>query len=87
VIVIAMQAWFFLTPVMYEKEKLLRKKVSWLVALNPVAPLIDLFRSPLHLAALPHWQDIYNAVGFSILSVAFGLFLFSKQEKKIIFKL
>ena len=45
VIAIAMQAWFFLTPVIY-KSRDLTAKVAWLVQLNPVASFIELFARP-----------------------------------------
>ena len=38
VIMIFMQAWFFLTPIFYRPESL-AGKVKWLMAFNPVVPL------------------------------------------------
>jgi ABC-type polysaccharide/polyol phosphate export permease len=86
VILIAMQGLFFLTPVLYKPEAL-AGKVAWLVRLNPVVPFIDLFRAPLTQGSLPSFSLILQATAISISTMAFGLFIFLRQEKKIVFRL
>lgn len=86
VILIAMQGLFFLTPILY-KHDALAGKVAWLVGLNPVVPFIELFRAPLYLASLPSSSVILQAVLLSLSSMAIGLFVFLRQEKKIVFRL
>ena len=86
VILIAMQGLFFLTPILY-KHDALTGKVSWLVGLNPVSPFIELFRAPLFQAALPDTSVILKAAVISFFAMAIGLFIFLRQEKKIVFRL
>jgi ABC-type polysaccharide/polyol phosphate export permease len=86
VILIAMQGLFFLTPILY-KHDALTGKVAWLVSLNPVVPFIELFRAPLYLATLPSASVILQAASLSLCAMAIGLFVFLRQEKKIIFRL
>lgn len=86
VILIAMQGLFFLTPIFYKRDAL-AGKVSWLVDLNPVIPFIELFRGPLFLAILPSTTVIFQATLLSISAMAVGLFVFLRQEKKIVFRL
>jgi ABC-type polysaccharide/polyol phosphate export permease len=86
VILIAMQGLFFLTPILY-KHDALTGKVAWLVGLNPVAPFIELFRAPLYQAALPGTGVILQAAVISFSAMAIGLFVFLRQEKKIVFRL
>lgn len=86
VILIAMQGLFFLTPILY-KHDALAGKVAWLVGLNPVVPFIELFRAPLYLASLPSSSVILQAVLLSLSSMAIGLFVFLRQEKRIVFRL
>lgn len=86
VILIAMQGLFFLTPILY-KHDALTGKVGWLVGLNPVVPFIELFRAPLYLAALPSTPVILQAAATSFTAMAIGLFVFLRQEKKIVFRL
>jgi ABC-type polysaccharide/polyol phosphate export permease len=86
VIGVVMQAWFFLTPVMYRHEAL-TGKVAWLVALNPMVPFIELFRTPLDLGQLPSLTAIIYAGVFATCSMMVGLSVFLAQENKVIFRL
>jgi ABC-type polysaccharide/polyol phosphate export permease len=86
VILIAMQGLFFLTPILY-KHDALAGKVAWLVGMNPVTPFIALFRAPLIEAALPRGSILLQTVAISSSAMAIGLFVFLRQEKKIVFRL
>jgi len=86
VILIAMQGLFFLTPILY-KHSALAGKVGWLVGLNPVTPYIELFRAPLTDGRLPSGSVILQTVIISAVALAVGLFVFLRQEKKIVFRL
>lgn len=86
IIIIVMQAWFFLTPVMYKNEAL-TGKIAWLVKFNPVVPFIELFRAPLYSASLPSTTVLTNTLVFTFGSLLIGLLFFLFQEKKIVFRL
>ncbi|MDO8654640.1 MAG: ABC transporter permease [Undibacterium sp.] len=86
IITVAMQALFFLTPVMYKKE-MLEGKVGWLVGINPLVPFIELFRAPLNSAALPSLSILISACIFTLISMVIGLIVFMKFQKKIVFRL
>jgi ABC-type polysaccharide/polyol phosphate export permease len=86
VISVVIQAWFFLTPVMYKHESL-TGKVAWLVALNPMVPFIELFRAPLQLGKLPSVTAITASSIFAASSIILGLCVFLYQEKKLVFRL
>lgn len=86
VILIAMQALFFLTPILYKPDSLIGK-AAWLVSLNPVVPFIELFRAPLFQASLPSSSVIFKAMIFTLFAMAIGLSVFLRQEKKIVFRL
>ena len=86
VILIVMQALFFLTPILYKPDSL-KGKVAFLMTLNPVVPFIELFRAPLYLGSLPSKSTIMLSVLFSLLSITIGLIIFLWQEKKIVFRL
>ncbi len=86
VIFILMQGLFFLTPILYQHDAV-TGKVAWLVAMNPVVPFIELFRTSLTQASLPAQAVILQALVLSIVSLAGGLCLFLRAEKKIVFRL
>lgn len=83
---IAMQALFFLTPIIYKSEDL-TGKVAWLIDLNPLGLFIELFRAPLSRAVMPDLVTIQYAFLIAMASLIFGFFFFISQEKKIVFRL
>jgi ABC-type polysaccharide/polyol phosphate export permease len=86
VVGVLMQAWFFLTPVMYRHDAL-TGKVAWIVALNPMVSFIELFRAPLVQGQLPSLHAVLVSVGVALLSLALGFWTLMAQEKKIVFRL
>jgi ABC-2 type transport system permease protein/lipopolysaccharide transport system permease protein len=86
IVTVAMQALFFLTPIMYKKD-MLGGKIAWLVSMNPVVPFIELFREPLNAASLPPLSIITHAIILAAVSMVIGLAIFIKNEKKIVFRL
>jgi ABC-type polysaccharide/polyol phosphate export permease len=86
VIVLMMQALFYLSPVLYKPESL-SGGLSFLVAINPVTPFIALFRVPLVNGTLPSINIILHSIGFTVISIALGMYIFIRQEKQIIFRL
>ncbi len=86
VILIAMQGLFFLTPILYRPDELVGN-LAWLVRLNPVVPFIELFRAPLYLASLPASNVILEAALLSLSAMSLGLWVFLRQQKKIVFRL
>ncbi len=86
VVGILLQAIFFLTPIIYKRDGL----SGWaadLVALNPLLHFIDLFRLPLYQAVLPGWPTVLSASAMAVVSLAVGLLIFVRHEKKIVFRL
>lgn len=86
VIGIAMQALFFLTPILYKSEAL-AGKVAVLIKFNPVGVYIELFRAPLYTASMPELSVVLNAAMLAVVSMLVGMMVFIKQEKKIVFRL
>ena len=86
VILIAMQGLFFLTPIFYRQDNIVGK-LAWLLKLNPIVPFIELFRAPLYTAQLPSFNVVLQTIIFSLSALTIGLFVFLRQEKKIVFRL
>jgi ABC-2 type transport system permease protein/lipopolysaccharide transport system permease protein len=86
IILIAMQGIFFLTPVLY-KQSQIKGPVELLVAVNPVAPFIEMFRAPLTQAILPDSGIIVQCMSLSSGSFIIGLVVFIYCEKSIVFRL
>jgi ABC-type polysaccharide/polyol phosphate export permease len=86
VIVIAMQALFFLTPIIYEKKSF-DGTIAFLLHINPVTPFVEMFRAPLRYGMMPDATTITHAAILSIISLVIGISFFLVQEKKIVFRL
>lgn len=83
---IAMQALFFLTPIIYKSEEL-TGKVAWLINLNPLSVYIELFRGPLSRAEFPDILIVQYAILISAITFIIGFIFFIYQENKIVFRL
>ena len=89
IISLAMTALFYVTPVFWAIPMLAGKKFIWLVALNPVADLLELFHSPLYWGRWPENIAVgYGALGawavpIAIVTVVFiaGYELFDKSKR------
>ncbi len=80
VIPVMMQAWLFLSPVVYPVSNV-PERFRWILALNPMTGVIDGFRSALF--AKPwDWSTltISSAVGLGVM--VFGLFYFRRTERR-----
>jgi lipopolysaccharide transport system permease protein len=81
------QMFFFLTPIMYAREKLDKQGLGWLADMNPVTLFLELIRTPLVLNVAPTW-DLYTQ-GMILTLTTFGLACgtIAWLQKKVIFQL
>lgn len=86
ILTVLMQGLFYLTPVLYIKDTM-PSTLSVLVSLNPLTPLIEIFRSPISYRLVPGNYTLSVAIIISIGAFAIGIWLFLHQEKKIIYRL
>ena len=86
VIGIVMQAWFFLTPVMY-KINGVSPKTAEIINLNPVVHFINLFREPLYFNRMPNFDIIATCIIYSFISLIIGITIYHKFKNKIIYRL
>jgi ABC-type polysaccharide/polyol phosphate export permease len=87
VITILLQVFFFLTPVLYKIDSLGNGLVAKIMSLNPLSIFIDLMRMPIVDHVFPPLSTIALAFLLSISSLIFGLHIFKKYEKKLIYRL
>lgn len=89
------QIWLYLTPVIYpltlvqtQSEKLgglfgTQITLLGLYELNPMVSYVNAFRSLMYDNAMPSLQIWLGCLSWSIIAIAFGLFLFSRYEKRL----
>jgi ABC-type polysaccharide/polyol phosphate export permease len=81
------QLFFFLTPILYKKNVLIDKGLSWLADLNPAVTFFELIRDPLVYGQLPEMWMVWKAIGFTAGFVLVAIALTARLEKKLIFRL
>ncbi len=86
VIGIAMQALFFMTPIIYDKNRI-TGKFATLLDLNPVTYFVDLFRMPIRYGELPSMDTLSIAIVLALVSLSCGVTLFLRLENKIVYRL
>ncbi len=72
--------WMYATPIVYPTS-LIPEKWQWLIALNPMAPIIEAFRYAfLGSGTIYPWQ-LGLSLGTTIIILIIGIILFSRIEK------
>ncbi len=74
------QLWMFATPVVYPASKI-PERWAWLLAVNPMAPMVESFRILLLGAGTVTAGQIAAGIAITLLILATGVVLFSRIEK------
>jgi ABC-type polysaccharide/polyol phosphate export permease len=82
---VAVQVWFFMTPVIYPKEALPAKYV-WYLNLNPVHSLLELFRTPIYRGYLPGINTVVAAVCSAVFSLLIGWWVFTRRADDLAYR-
>jgi lipopolysaccharide transport system permease protein len=78
--------WFLLTPVVYPLSEI-SSKYSWLVALNPMAPIVEAFKwGTLGQGAFPRVPAAMS-FGLVVVTMLTGLWFFNREEAASVDKL
>lgn len=79
---ILLASLFYLTPVIYPLE-ILPAQYHWLLNINPLYPLLDVFRTPIYLGVLPSLPTILAAAGWAIFALTVGWWVFTAKANAI----
>ena len=77
------QVWLYATPVIYPISKV-PERFHWLMALNPVAGIVEGFRFLLLGKATLSWQIVSGSVILTIGILVLGLFAFRHVERTVV---
>jgi lipopolysaccharide transport system permease protein len=70
----------YATPIVYPTS-LISEKWQWLIAINPMTPIIEAFRYAFLGSGTIHFWQIGLSLGTTIVILAIGIILFSRIEK------
>jgi ABC-2 type transport system permease protein len=82
---ILLTAWMYLSPVIYTID-MLPEEFLWLIRLNPMFHIINLFRAPVYYGQFPALYDILLTGGISIITLLVGWFLFSQKADEFAYR-
>ncbi len=88
---VGMQAWFFLTPIVYTYRDLPEKATLfgvtfnpqlWLFRLNPMASIINTYQDLLYNGALTRFDFLARTAVTALLTLIFGYWFFTKHSRR-----
>jgi lipopolysaccharide transport system permease protein len=74
------QLWMYATPIVYPTSQI-PEKWQWLIALNPMAPIVEAFRYAFLGVGTVNIANIMTSIVTTIVLLALGIVLFSRIEK------
>jgi ABC-2 type transport system permease protein len=83
---ILLTAWFYLSPIIYKPE-LLPPKFAWIVLLNPMYYLINLFRIPIYEGKIPTLPEFLLTGGIALVTLLIGWFVFCQKADEFAYRI
>ena len=88
VLEVGSQVFYFLTPILYRRERVLDKKgLGFIADLNPVNTFIELIRGPLVDGTIPEWPMYLYGVLAALAAVLLGAGTTAWLRQRVIFHL
>jgi len=84
---IILNAWFYLTPIVYPESVLSVTTRYWIFKLNPLYRLVKLFRMPIYDGIAPTWQDIWPILAISVAMLLVGWIFFSIKSDEFAYRI
>lgn len=75
-------AWMYLTPIIYPIEAI-PERFRWLIKVNPMYYLVEVFRDPIFAGTLPSFGMIWPAVASALVVLIGGWILFERRADRI----
>lgn len=79
-------AWMYLTPIIYPVEILPEPYRYWLLHLNPMYYLIQIFRQPIYDGVFPSWEVLSIGASISFSTLIIGWFVFSSKADEFTYR-
>lgn len=83
---VVLMIWFYGTPIIYPIE-VLPENFDWIVYINPMYYMVEIFRIPILDGALPDINTWLIAVGFAVTSLALGGWVFASHSNEYAYRI
>jgi len=84
---ILIQAWMYLTPIMYPADILPAKYSFWLLHLNPLYYLIEIFRAPIYEGVLPPLDILIPGTLIAVITLLVGWIYFANRADEFAYNI
>ena len=82
---IALTAWMYMSPVIYTLERLPQQFV-WIIKLNPMYYLINLFREPIYYSQVPTLSEFLVAGAIATITLLVGWWVFTAKSDEFAYR-
>ncbi len=86
IVAVMLQAAYYLTPIIYPMS-FVPEGYKWWLSLNPLTLFVEIFRMPLYEGAMASVEVYAQVAVLAILSMLFGMYIFKKHDRYVVFKL
>jgi ABC-type polysaccharide/polyol phosphate export permease len=84
---IILMAWMYLTPIIYSEEILPEMYRLWIVRLNPMYHLVELFRAPLYEGRVPSLAEFLISGVIALTTLLIGWLVFTKNADEFAYRI
>jgi len=84
---VALTAWMYLTPVIYPQEIIPSAYRVWMVSLNPMYYLVEIFRMPIYEGVLPPFHIVLIGTGIALFSLVAGWAIFTHNADQFNYRI
>lgn len=81
------QLLFYMVPILYHPSKINSEWIIYIIKINPLYSMIELFRQCVLYHQIMSWQLLLYATFISVLTLLIGIWFFNKKSDDIIFHL
>jgi ABC-2 type transport system permease protein len=82
---IALTAWMYMSPVIYMIDRLPQQYI-WIIKLNPMFYLINLFREPIYYSQVPTLREFAIAGAIATITLAIGWWIFTAKSDEFAYR-
>jgi ABC-2 type transport system permease protein len=82
---IVLMIWFYITPIIYPME-IIPEQIQPLLRLNPLFPLITLFRLPIYDGKIPTLADLLPAFLIAFITLGVGWWVFTRKSDEFAYR-
>ena len=75
-------AWMYLTPIVYPLD-VVPERYRWMIAANPLYPLVETFRAPIYAGVLPDGATVLRASVWALVFLTTGWWVFERRSDRI----